>query len=227
MKVKLPAWHKPLVHKMPSAHWKPGAKKTAARHSWSAAADEESEPDFHEALARELRERQGLDLRAVLGSVPKGKLAAGNRLCMPAFVPLDKQTQSGPLWVVGTPLFDRYYVRWSWPRHEAAPKIFVRALHEADACSSQGRRHRSSDEGRGSGRAAVAVAGPGLMRAEGRAAGPGAEGRTEDLGPEEGVGEELEGEEEEPGLEDGPPGPPERDAGDIRFPHWARGLEDL
>ncbi len=41
-------------------------------------------------------------------------------LCMPALVPLDKHTKFGALYIVGTPLLDSYYARWSFAKDAAA-----------------------------------------------------------------------------------------------------------
>jgi len=59
-------------------------------------------------------------------------------ICMPALVPLDMHTKYGPLWVVGTPLLDAYYARWSWAKGDASPKIHLKALEDAKVCKDDG-----------------------------------------------------------------------------------------
>lgn len=52
---------------------------------------------------------------------------------MPAIVPLDRETQKGTLLVIGGPLFEKYYTRWSWPTGEK-PKVYMKNLHKAETC---------------------------------------------------------------------------------------------
>ncbi|CAE7720217.1 unnamed protein product, partial [Symbiodinium pilosum] len=90
-----------------------------------------------ESFVEETRRQQGLDLRAVLAGSDLAQLLKNtSTLCMPAIVPLDRETQKGTLLVVGGPLFERYYTRWSWPEGQK-PKVFVQDLHKAEACSAK------------------------------------------------------------------------------------------
>ncbi|CAJ1368285.1 unnamed protein product [Effrenium voratum] len=87
-------------------------------------------------LVEETFRQHGLDLRAVVKTDLAQLLRNTSTLCMPAIVPLDRETQKGTLLVVGGPLFEKYYTRWSWPDGQT-PKIFVKDLHKTDACEVQ------------------------------------------------------------------------------------------
>mmetsp|Transcript_26720 Transcript_26720/g.46310 ORF Transcript_26720/g.46310 Transcript_26720/m.46310 type:complete len:826 (+) Transcript_26720:75-2552(+) len=77
----------------------------------------------------------GVDLRTALHNVvPRVNLTDVTEVCMPALVPLDKKTKFGPLWVVGTPLLETTYARWSWHRNQESPSIHLKALGEAKVC---------------------------------------------------------------------------------------------
>merc|ERR1719450_1732321 len=78
---------------------------------------------------------KGVDLSAAMRGIDIRDLMKSDQLSMPAFVPLDKHTSIGKLWVVGTPLFEQYYARWSWGKDEASPSIFLADKHEAKACA--------------------------------------------------------------------------------------------
>jgi hypothetical protein len=85
----------------------------------------------------QLYKNKGIDLRDLVhGAITKlgNGTAAQKFLCMPALVPLDRSTINGPLWIVGTPLLDSYYARWSWDRGADSPKIHLKALQDADVC---------------------------------------------------------------------------------------------
>jgi len=84
-------------------------------------------------LARE----HGIDLALALRGVPAEKLLGMEHVCAPAFMPLDMRTKAGSLWVIGTPLFEKYYARFSWPQGDPSPKIFFREAAEASACERQ------------------------------------------------------------------------------------------
>merc|ERR1719453_521497 len=56
---------------------------------------------------------------------------------MPALVPLDKHTAYGPLFVVGTPLLDSYYARWSFDKNATNPQIHLQELDKADVCKDE------------------------------------------------------------------------------------------
>merc|ERR1711920_979122 len=47
---------------------------------------------------------------------------------------MGKMTTKGALWVIGTPLFEEYYVRWSWPQEQRSPEVFLKPVAEAAAC---------------------------------------------------------------------------------------------
>jgi hypothetical protein len=94
---------------------------------------------------RDLHERTGVDLSVALheGVDLKG-LAKESKLCMPALVPLDKETEVGSLWVFGTPLFERYYTRWSYPAKAAHPSIFFKQRNEASTCKATASKHHAA-----------------------------------------------------------------------------------
>merc|ERR1719172_96515 len=83
-----------------------------------------------------LHREKGIDLRDALAAMldkPNAKPSA-QFLCMPALTPIDKKTAFGPLWIVGTPLLDSYYARWSFAKDAKNPKIHLKALAETKAC---------------------------------------------------------------------------------------------
>jgi hypothetical protein len=95
---------------------------------------------------QDLFRRNGVDLSVALhDSVDLQSVNEHDRLCMPALVPLDMETPSfGKLWVIGTPLFEQYYTRWSWPPNASTPSIFLAARSEAAAC-----KVNASDDAKG------------------------------------------------------------------------------
>jgi len=96
-----------------------------------------------------LRKTLGLDLTAGIGEImPEDvqKIAGKTTICNPALVDLDSVTQHGQLWVIGAPLFRRYYTRWSWPREDPTPKIFFKELSKASACAAPPAASTPKDE---------------------------------------------------------------------------------
>merc|ERR1719401_2097028 len=86
-------------------------------------------------VVKRLYTDRGVDLSHAMRGVNFRDLVHNDQLCMPAFVPLDKQTTVGKLWVVGTPLFEQYYTRWSWGKDENSPSVFLADKHAAKACA--------------------------------------------------------------------------------------------
>jgi len=135
MKMKLPA----LVRFNTTHHHRIGNKlnKTHAKALLTSVVNESS-LRFRDTLVQDLHATYGLDLATVLDDAPWKKLwdmlFHGTQFCMPAFVPLDKPTALGPLWVIGSPLFERYYARWSWPTQNPSPKIYLEHRHTATSC---------------------------------------------------------------------------------------------
>eukprot|EP00929_Paragymnodinium_shiwhaense_P075002 TRINITY_DN38356_c0_g1_i1.p1 TRINITY_DN38356_c0_g1~~TRINITY_DN38356_c0_g1_i1.p1 ORF type:complete len:904 (+),score=270.65 TRINITY_DN38356_c0_g1_i1:360-2714(+) len=86
------------------------------------------------ALIKELHESYGVDLSAALHDQNLGRMAGTDKLCMPAFAPLDKETAVGKLWVIGTPIFEQYYARWSYPKDAEHPFIYFKDKTTAQAC---------------------------------------------------------------------------------------------
>lgn len=54
--------------------------------------------------------------------------------CMAAFVTMDKKTKLGPLYIVGTPMMQTNYVRWSWAASDESPKMFIKPLKDSATC---------------------------------------------------------------------------------------------
>lgn len=86
----------------------------------------------------EFQKRRGFALGGVLAGLDVDQLPHLTTLCMPAFVTLDQQTADGPAWILGTPLYEKYYARWSWAYDDPSPKIFIRELEEAESCVDSG-----------------------------------------------------------------------------------------
>jgi hypothetical protein len=98
---------------------------------------EDQRPRRLEGFAR-LAARHGVDLELALRDVPEDQLLArvGRATCVPAFMPLDVSTAHGSLWVIGTPLFEKYYARFSWPLSDERPAVFLQESSSAAACAS-------------------------------------------------------------------------------------------
>eukprot|EP00434_Breviolum_minutum_P015388 symbB.v1.2.013558.t1/scaffold952.1/size217748/16 len=113
--------------------------RTTRRHRSSPAELAETETQEQRYLAQvdslveDTYREHGLDLRAVVQVDLASYLRNSTTLCMPAIVPLDRETQKGTLLVVGGPLFEKYYTRWSWPKGKE-PKIYVKNLQKAEEC---------------------------------------------------------------------------------------------
>jgi len=88
-----------------------------------------------ERTFKHLNRKHGFDLRVALRGVSVRSMNASDYICMPAIFPLDSVTTQGALWVVGTPIFDSYYARWSWPLKSGHPEVYLQNIHEATACA--------------------------------------------------------------------------------------------
>merc|ERR1719356_2216283 len=62
-------------------------------------------------------------------------ISEGSAVCMPVFVAIDRHTQKGPLWVVGSPLFDQYYTRWSFLKDESYPSVSFKEMKQTKVCN--------------------------------------------------------------------------------------------
>lgn len=90
-----------------------------------------------ESLVERIPEAYRIDFREMLDASPLDRLKLllhGGTFCVPALVALDKMTTKGPLWVIGTPLFEKYYTRWAWPPHASSPTIYLEDLSKAASC---------------------------------------------------------------------------------------------
>lgn len=92
------------------------------------------------AAIAHLKKHKGIDLAPAMANVelddPTLNATLPEFMCMPAFVPLDKETSFGPLYIVGTPLLQTTYARWSWAKDDESPKIFLKNLTESSTCHS-------------------------------------------------------------------------------------------
>jgi len=107
------------------------------------------------AVFDRLNRNHGVDLREAVDALisQHNSTGGGEFMCMAALVPLDKSTAFGPLWIVGTPMMDAYYTRFSWAKGDASPKVHLKALEESDTC-------KEGSE------ATAGVSTPGLLRSE-------------------------------------------------------------
>jgi len=94
-----------------------------------------------------LHKTRGIDLSPAYGHLDLDKqlddTSSGNEsakpaefMCMPAFVTMDKKTKMGPLYIVGTPLFQTNYFRWSWAEKDESPKMFIKPLKDSATCGN-------------------------------------------------------------------------------------------
>merc|ERR1719382_1386797 len=136
MKVSLPSWAKSIPRRSSSS----GAPRTkVTKEVAGASLEDASGGAWAEAGAwgevfQDLHENRGIDLGPHFHGVNLSHLLSMSELCIPALVPMDKETPLGALWVVGTPLFEGYYTRWSWPKDKSRPTIYMRELAKANAC---------------------------------------------------------------------------------------------
>merc|ERR1719253_261140 len=123
----------PFVSDRPSLTQEAASRRhrTRSRTGWAAA-------------IHQLATRTGIDLRHSLGEhVPKliesGEIGDLDSICMPAFSPMDMVTKYGPLMVLGTPLFNENYVRFSRasPAHVDA-KVDKNVVDQADVKTTNG-----------------------------------------------------------------------------------------
>lgn len=90
------------------------------------------------AMFDELHRTKGIDFRSQVDNLSKFENATSQAfICMLAFVPMDMPTSNGPLWIVGTPLLDAYYTRWSFPKGAESPQVHLKPLEQAETCKSE------------------------------------------------------------------------------------------
>jgi len=121
--------HRAVVYEMSLAE-KQAAKVAATERRWR-------------GVFERLFKNSGVDLRDVVNELFKKNRNATSEdfMCMPALVPLDKKTSFGPLWVVGTPLLDAYYARWSFDKGATSPKVHLKPLQDAAVCKDDSNVH--------------------------------------------------------------------------------------
>jgi hypothetical protein len=121
------------------------------------------------AVFRHLRETRGIDLSVPMrGMIDFKKNSHGNTseepefLCMPALVPIDKQTEFGPLYIIGTPLLQSYYARWSFAEGADSPRIHLKKLTECHTCKETvpTQIHPADDSSSSSGSSGASTAAP-------------------------------------------------------------------
>jgi hypothetical protein len=99
------------------------------------------------SVLEDFRDKHGIDLTMHLGpppapATPPGASKTGpgasssaqKFMCMPALVSIDKPTQHGPLFIIGTPFLETNYARWSHPPGAGRPQIFIQPLDQCEAC---------------------------------------------------------------------------------------------
>jgi len=100
------------------------------------------------AILGSIRRNYGLDLRMILRAKELNEVMespTGTEMCMLALVPIDRMTQKGALWVVGGPLFEKYYTRWSWPEGKDSPSVFLKELSNASTCQPPVEKEEEED----------------------------------------------------------------------------------
>jgi len=181
---------------------KPGALEDNDDGQGESLIQEEAMDGSWKAVFKHLHKHHGIDLStAMRDMLDFGNVTAQPQfLCMPALVPLDKHTKFGPLYIVGTPLLQTHYARWSWAKKDAAPKIFIEKLEDSDTCKLVA---PTSADATASLEAIGSEPVP-LMRSEQRLSSPNSVDGPRKRG-----------------------GPMLRNIEDISYPHWAKDLENL
>lgn len=97
----------------------------------------EAATDFKQVdeMFDEINRLYHLDMKEALRHAkPESQTLNTSTFCVSSFVSLDANTKAGPLWILGTPLFQQYYTRWSWPRAASSPSIFLQPMAESTTC---------------------------------------------------------------------------------------------
>jgi len=98
-------------------------------------------------MFQNLHKTRGIDLSPAYGHLdldtPPDDTSSGEAQaktpafkCMPALVTMDKKTKLGPLYIVGTPMMQTNYVRWSWAKNDDSPKMFIKPLKDSATCGN-------------------------------------------------------------------------------------------
>jgi hypothetical protein len=96
-----------------------------------------SRADLWRKLFHDLFIEKGIDLRSHVENVSDLDLQEARSICMPAFTELDANTEHGKLWILGTPLFEKYYTRFQWHSDRDTPQVYLKDKSEASACKKQ------------------------------------------------------------------------------------------
>lgn len=175
------------------------------------------------SMLKETLENHGVDLRSMFPGEGLAQmlkmLEEPTTVCMAAVVGMDRNTTKGALYVVGTPLMNKYYTRWSWAKDDKTPKIFVQEKSKADSCKEENTAEQKKKDDSADGWDKSSEEGSGkmvVMRDHGKKSAPVM--RSENLAQKKRKSEAL----HQVSFE-----PREIDLKDIRFPHWAKNLKFL
>eukprot|EP00931_Biecheleriopsis_adriatica_P061388 TRINITY_DN3690_c0_g1_i2.p1 TRINITY_DN3690_c0_g1~~TRINITY_DN3690_c0_g1_i2.p1 ORF type:complete len:954 (+),score=131.83 TRINITY_DN3690_c0_g1_i2:1-2862(+) len=158
-------------------------------------------------LIQRVKRDHGLDLQMMIDI--KGKdfdLRHARSRCILALFSMDRTTQLGQLYVIGGPLFENYYTKWSWPENATKPMIHLKELDSAKVCQNERKLQKPVDM-------VVLSKSSNIMRSESaskRATSPHSAEVPDAAGLHQRTVE-----------------PREIDLQDIRFPHWARHADTL
>jgi hypothetical protein len=95
-------------------------------------------------LFDDLHKEKGIDLRKHIAGLSDSKLGVRETLCVPAFSELDANTQHGKLWILGTPVFSKYYTRFQW-HSDRGPSISFLDKTKAQACKEKEKAEESKE----------------------------------------------------------------------------------
>lgn len=120
---------------MPTGYGMGGGGGGPGDDSNFAAAGNKTRSSLWRKAFEDLRTERGIDLRRHIRDIADVTLDRSETLCMPAFTDLDANTQHGKLWILGTPAFQQYYTRFSWPSNAERPKIFFMDKAKSQTCN--------------------------------------------------------------------------------------------
>jgi len=127
MKMKTPEWAKGATNKELSLISGATRARSATHGQW-------------QAVFQRLHENGVVDLRETVDRLFKQHNESSTSpdfLCMAGLTAMDAKTSDGDLWVVGTPLLDKYYARWSFPKDAESPQIHLKDLQDCENCKKE------------------------------------------------------------------------------------------
>lgn len=100
-------------------------------------------------MLKDIKSKYHLDIKEALKYVenPMDSIMNTSTFCMTAFVALDAETSAGQLWILGTPLFNQYYTRWSWATGDESPKMFFSPIAESTTCNPAAKKVATQSAG--------------------------------------------------------------------------------